>query len=125
AVFGAPSVARMAPSCENRQPALPDSDPHPDWVRSHLPSQTAPPSLNGSRRASRTVRFALEPENLTLDNSFENWDWPEKSHNERPNRLLHECHVKRLDAYLEDAVRPRLGSRLCGRFRSGEPAASL
>ncbi|CAJ1412799.1 unnamed protein product [Effrenium voratum] len=106
-----------------------------------FPRQTAPPSLNGSRRASRTVRFALErrprrkfvtskcrsprPENLTLDNSFENWDWPEKSHNERPNRLLHECHVKRLDAYLEDAVRPRLGSRLCGRFRSGEPAASL
>ncbi|CAJ1372240.1 unnamed protein product, partial [Effrenium voratum] len=82
--------------------------------------RTAIHTQTGSGATSRA-----RPENLTLDNSFENWDWPEKSHNERPNRLLHECHVKRLDAYLEDAVRPRLGSRLCGRFRSGEPAASL
>ncbi|CAJ1431028.1 unnamed protein product [Effrenium voratum] len=85
-------------------------DPHPQWVCGRrcdlVRSQTVPTSFDVTARASRTVRFALQRlSSEESQDSFENRHLPRLGHNARPNRLLHESHLKRLDAYLEEVRR--------------------
>ncbi|CAJ1372238.1 unnamed protein product [Effrenium voratum] len=114
------------------------SDPLPSWSSRNIVSlgdlpmmQTAPASLRSSPRASprsslrsslrcpqtprpsRTVRFELEEEGSedsdveSLD-SFESWALPKVGRGVYPNRLLHERHVKSMNAFLEEVKRSPL-----------------
>ncbi|CAJ1365667.1 unnamed protein product [Effrenium voratum] len=59
-------------------------------------------TLSGARPGDGRLQRLSSEES---QDSFENRHLPRLGHNARPNRLLHESHLKRLDAYLEEVRR--------------------